>query len=183
MTRLIGALQDAARLEAGHALHLDRRPTDVVALARRLAAEHTWNAERHRIRVETNAAELVGDWDPDRLERALDNLLGNAVKFSPDGGDVVVAVARDGREAVLRVRDQGVGIPAADLPRLFERFHRGANVVGRIGGAGIGLADVHRVVAEHGGAVSVESRVPDAGGRGGGSTITVRLPLRAACAP
>jgi signal transduction histidine kinase len=93
---------------------------------------------------------------------------------------VVVAVAQEGDEAVLRVRDEGVGVPAADLPRLFERFHRGANVVGRIGGAGIGLADVHQVVAEHGGAVAVESREPDARGRGGGSTFTVRLPRRGA---
>jgi len=182
MTRLIGALQDTARHQAGYLLHLDRRPTDVVAIARRVAAEHNRLTSRHAIRVETDAPALTGSWDPDRLERALDNLVGNAVKYSPGGGEIVVSLAQEGVEAVLSVRDEGLGIPAADQLRLFERFHRGANVIGQIDGAGIGLSDVYRVVTEHGGTVSVESREQDAQGRGG-STFTVRLPQIAVCSP
>ncbi|HXI18466.1 MAG TPA: ATP-binding protein, partial [Chloroflexota bacterium] len=137
---------------------------------------------RHAIRVETDAPALTGSWDLDRLERALDNLVGNAVKYSPGGGEIVVSLAQEGVEAVLSVRDEGLGIPAADQLRLFERFHRGANVIGQIDGAGIGLSDVYRVVTEHGGTVSVESREQDAQGRGG-STFTVRLPQIAVCSP
>jgi signal transduction histidine kinase len=80
---------------------------------------------------------------------------------------------REGNDAVLTVRDQGVGIPAADLPRVFERFARARNVVGRIGGSGIGLAAVKQIVEEHGGAIAVESE------EGAGSTFTIRLPLAA----
>jgi signal transduction histidine kinase len=74
---------------------------------------------------------------------------------------------------VVRVGDRGIGIPAADLPRVFERFHRGTNVAGRIDGTGIGLASLRPIVAQHGGAVDVESR------EGRGSTVAVRLPLAA----
>jgi signal transduction histidine kinase len=88
---------------------------------------------------------------------------------------VLVTVAREddaaGAWARVAVRDQGVGIPAADLPRLFERFHRGGKVVGRIGGTGIGLASVRHTVESHGGVVEVESQ------EGVGSTFTIRLPL------
>jgi len=79
-------------------------------------------------------------------------------------------VTDDGTVAVLAVRDFGLGIPAADLPYIFERFRRGANVAGRVGGTGIGLAGVRTFVESHGGTVTVESE------EGVGSTITVRLP-------
>jgi signal transduction histidine kinase len=75
--------------------------------------------------------------------------------------------------AVLRVRDQGIGIPPADLPRIFERFYRATNVAGQIQGSGIGLAGSRQVVEQHGGTIVVESR------EGAGSTFTVRLPLDA----
>ena len=72
---------------------------------------------------------------------------------------------------MLTVQDRGIGIPAADLPRVFERFERGRNAVGRIGGSGIGLAATRQIVEQHGGTIEVESR------EGRGSTFTVRLPL------
>lgn len=125
--------------------------------------------------------ELVGDWDRVRLERLVDNLLSNAIKYSPHGGDVVVTIRQarchGGDWAVLAVRDQGIGIPAAEFGRIFERFHRGTNVAGRITGTGIGLASARQVAAEHGGSIAVESR------EGGGSTFTVRLPLSAETDP
>jgi signal transduction histidine kinase len=180
MARLIGALPDVSHLEASHVLQLDKHPTDLVALVRRVADEHQLDAKGHRIRVEMPEQDFVGQWDGARLERALDNLLSNALKYSPGGGDVVVSLTRSGGasdEVVLAVQDRGMGIPAADLPRLFERSYRGANVRGRVSGSGIGLAVVHQVVAEHGGTISVESHEPDAWGHGGGSTFTVRLPV------
>jgi signal transduction histidine kinase len=164
---------DAARLQEGRPLELDRRPTDLVALARRAAAECQQTTGRHRIRCEAQVPRLVGRWDAARLERVLGNLLDNAVKYSPGGTEITLTVARSGATAVVAVRDRGVGIPAGDLPRVFERFYRGSNVAGRIGGTGLGLAGVKRIVEQHGGTIEVESV------EGVGSTFTVRLPLRA----
>ena len=110
-----------------------------------------------------------------RLGRVLDNLLGNAIKYSPRGGAIEIAVRLDGpedaQEAVLSVSDRGEGIPMADLPLVFERFHRGRNVAGSIPGTGIGLAGVRSIVEQHGGTISATSQV------GMGSIFTVRLPL------
>src|SRR5262249_45004452 len=124
------------------------------------------------IRVETALESLVGIWDGVRLGRVLENLLSNAIKYSPNGGGVVVTVAQDadGR-ALLAVSDQGLGVPAADLPLICERFQRARNGEGRIGGTGIGLGSARQIVEQHGGSISVTSV------EGAGSTFTVRLPL------
>jgi signal transduction histidine kinase len=117
---------------------------------------------------------LAGDWDSARLERVLDNLLANAIKYTPEGGVITVIIVRDDDEtgswAVLSVRDSGVGIPAADLSHIFERFQRAGNV-GRIGGSGIGLSVARHIVELHGGSISVDSM------EGEGSIFTIRLPL------
>ena len=129
------------------------------------------------MKVEAPLGQVVGAWDARRIERVLDNLLSNAVKYSPDGGDVAVVVTREGGDhpsAVISIRDGGLGIPADDLSRIFEPFHRGSNVAESIPGAGIGLAGSLQIVVQHGGTISVDSR------DGGGSTFTVRLPLAAA---
>lgn len=177
MWAMIGELRDVARLEAGRPLSLDWQPIDLVALVRQEAAAHQTMTDRHRVRLEAAEPHLVGEWDPYRLVRVVSNLLSNAVKYSPEGGDIAVTVAREagdaaaGDRAVLRVRDEGVGIPAADLPHIFERFHRGANVAGRIDGAGIGLWGARQIVEQHGGTITIDSR------EGEGTTVTVRLPL------
>ena len=175
MVALIDALLDLTRLRLGQPLDLERALTDLVALARRVAAEQQATTERHRIVVEAAEAELVGAWDARRLERVLGNLLSNAVKYSPRGGRIVVAVAReddaDGAWALLAVRDRGLGILAQDRPHIFEHFYRAANVASAIAGTGIGLAGARQIVEQHGGSITVESR------DGEGSTFTVRLPL------
>jgi signal transduction histidine kinase len=107
----------------------------------------------------------------------LTNLLQNAIKYSPAGGEILVTVQREDDSAVLGVRDHGLGIPAADQPHIFERFRRGANVRGSIGGTGIGLAGVRSLVESHGGTVGFESQ------EGSGSTFRVRLPLRSPAGP
>lgn len=104
------------------------------------------------------------------LRRALDNLLNNAIKYSPAGGEVRLSLALDGDEAVIRISDQGIGIPPADLPRLFEPFHRAANVE-RLPGTGLGLVIAKQAVEMHGGSISVESAA------GQGTVFIVRLPL------
>jgi signal transduction histidine kinase len=175
MTRMIDSLLDVTRVQMGQPLPLDRRPLDLVALARQVAEEQQQSTQRHQIRLDATAPELVGVWDSARLERLLANLLNNAVKYSPAGGEITLIVRLETEAgepwAVLVVRDQGLGIPAADLPRVFERFQRARNVEGQIAGTGIGLAAVRQVVEQHGGHLSVESQ------EGSGSTFTVRLPL------
>ena len=172
MADLIDELLELARLQVGQSIELDRRPVDLIALTRRAVHEHDQATPRHRIRFETEQEEIEGQWDAARIDRVLDNLLSNAVKYSPAGGEIVVTVTRDGEAgAMLTVTDRGLGIPAADVPRVFERFHRGANVTERIEGTGLGLAGVRHTIEGHGGTVEVATK------EGLGSTFTVRLPL------
>jgi PAS domain S-box-containing protein len=168
-------LLDLARLQLDRPLDLERRPVDLVQLARSIVADYQHATEIHQVRPESLVDELVGDWDARRLTRALGNLVSNAVKYSPEGGEIVVRVdleLRDGyRWAVVSVQDHGLGIPATERERIFERFERATNVEGRIGGTGLGLASVRHIAHSHGGEVSVESE------EGGGSTFSIRLPL------
>lgn len=175
MNAMVDELLDLTRLEAGQPLELHREAVDLVALAHHCAQEQGRTASGHDIHVTAAVPALVGHWDAGRLERVLANLLSNAIKYSPDGGTVEVGVRPveepGGPWAELVVADHGVGIPPADLPYVFDRFHRGANVAGRVGGAGIGLAGVRRMVELHGGTVAITSV------EGAGTAVTVRLPL------
>jgi signal transduction histidine kinase len=173
MAALIDMLMDVARLQLGQPLELVYGQTDLVALTRRIAEEVQQITTHHQIQVDA-ATELVGEWDARRIERVVSNLLENAVKYSPGGGAIVATLTRgkdEPAEVVLTFEDHGLGIPEHDLPRIFERFRRGSNVVGRIGGTGIGLAGARQIVEQHGGTIVVESR------QGAGTTVTVRLPF------
>lgn len=170
MAGMLEELSDLTRLRMGATLDLERQPCDLVALARRVLAQHAGLTE-HRLILDTSLSQLQGLVDPARLERVLGNLLANALKYSPQGGEVTVTVTCQAGEAVIAVRDHGLGIPQADLLRIFERFQRAGNVAGCIPGAGIGLASAQQIVDQHGGTISVESV------EGSGSTFTVRLPL------
>jgi signal transduction histidine kinase len=176
MSTLIDQVLDLSRLQLGRPLELHRAPTDLVALVREVITASDQLTEQHRVAFACELPELVGAWDAARLERAVQNLVSNAIKFSPDGGEVAVGLAREatpeGELAVLTVRDRGLGIPADELPRLFTRFYRAANVVGKVAGTGLGLASVRQVVEAHGGSVAVESTL------GVGSTFTIRLSMR-----
>ena len=108
---------------------------------------------------------------PDLMARVIDNLVGNAVKYSPDGGVIEVSVTHDEKNALVIVRDRGVGIPEHALTKIFERFYRVPGVGGA--GSGLGLAVAHEFVSWHGGCIEVESI------EGQGSTFTVRLPMEA----
>jgi signal transduction histidine kinase len=116
---------------------------------------------------------LPGWWDEQRLRRAFENLVGNAIKYSPSGGEVMIRLTEDTAraEAVVSIEDTGIGVAAADLPHIFEPFYRGQNVDRRTSGTGIGLSGARQIVAGHGGTIALES-IP-----GAGSTVVVRLPL------
>jgi PAS domain S-box-containing protein len=170
-------LQDVARLRSGQSLELSFQITDLVTLTRETVASAQATTGHHRIRFHAADADLAGRYDAVRIRRVLDNLLANAIKYSPRGGSIDVLLHRedppdaDVALATLVVRDEGVGIPAADLGHVFERFHRGSNVAGRIAGTGIGLSGARQIVEQHGGSITVESE------ENHGSTFTVTLPL------
>lgn len=184
-------LEDVARLRTGQGLALQRRVTDLAALVQDSAARHQVSSQDHEISVVFpgfGPTELLGEWDEARLDRVLDNLLGNALKFSPQGGPITLTLDREPAQAagpahashqelaVLRVRDQGIGIPQDDLPHVFDWFRRASNAAGKIAGTGIGLAAARQIVELHGGTISVESE------EGSGCTFTLRLPLMAGTA-
>jgi signal transduction histidine kinase len=177
MTRLVDQLLDYARLQMDRPLDLNRQQTDMVELARRVVALHESVSEHHSVELDASEVSIVGNWDAARIERVLQNLLSNAIKYSPRGGKVRVSVSREAASAsagtefaVISVQDEGVGIPAAELPRIFERFHRGANVRDQIAGTGIGLATARHVIEQHGGTIAVYSE------ENRGTTFTIRLP-------
>jgi signal transduction histidine kinase len=174
MTRMIDDLGDAVRLESGQ-LVLHPAAVELGMLAHEAAERAQTQTDRHAIRVALPETPVIGTWDRVRLEEVLDNLIGNAVKYSPDGGEILVEVVASTEEAQLRVVDEGLGIPEADQLRLFERFHRAEG--NGLPGLGLGLYITRMLVEAHGGRIDVAS-VP-----GEGSAFTVWLPLLVAAEP
>lgn len=158
------------RVEAGK-LRFQAAPVELPVLGGKLVDE-MYSATQRKCSVRFQPGDdLSGARGDEGLMRHIfTNLLSNAVKYSPEGATVDFVIQRDGRDAVFTVRDHGIGIPSADQARLFEAFHRAANV-GQTPGTGLGLLIVKRCVELHGGSLAVESE------EGRGTTFTVRLPL------
>jgi len=171
MASMIAEMSDMARLQMGRELVLQRRPMDLVAMARQQVAVAQRLHPKHKIRLQAETQALTGDWDEMRLNRVLSNLLSNAVKFSPKGGAVEVHVSQADGGAMLSVGDHGIGIPDADLSHVFESFFRAGNVQ-RIDGSGVGLASARQIVGQHGGTIAIESREWE------GTTVRITLPLQ-----
>jgi PAS domain S-box-containing protein len=172
LQKLVNTLLDFSRIEAGRA-QATYVPTDIAALTADLASSFRSAAEKAGLElvVNTVAPPEPVYLDREMWEKIVLNLLSNALKFTFEGG-ITVEVQPEGDRVSLRVRDTGVGIPAAELPHVFERFHRVAGSRSRTHeGTGIGLALVHELVKLHGGAVQVESS------EGAGTTFTVTIPL------
>jgi signal transduction histidine kinase/CHASE3 domain sensor protein len=173
LERLVGDLLFFAQVEAGR-LELDLGPVDLCALARTAIDATRPVADDKNVRLEldcTTPGDIEGD--PGRIEQLLDNLVSNAVKFTPNGGRVDVCIRPDGDEVLLEVSDSGIGIPKAEVGRLFQRFFRASSATSReIQGTGLGLAIAKTIVEAHGGVIGVESEA------GYGTTFTVRLPVR-----
>jgi PAS domain S-box-containing protein len=172
LQRLVNALLDFSRIEAGR-VKAAFEPTDLAAFTADLASNFRSACEKAGLTLTVACPPLAEPVFVDRpmWEKVVLNLLSNAFKFTLDGG-ITVELRQAGRSVELRVRDTGTGIPAAEMPRLFERFHRVENARGRTHeGSGIGLALVQELVKLHGGTITAESAV------GTGTTFTVTLPL------
>lgn len=171
LSRMVAALLDISRIEQGR-LSLECGLLDLGALVRRIVEESRPIYSAHSLDCSTPDGPLPMLGDALRLEQVVQNLLGNAVKYSAAGSIVRIAVLREGQEALITVADQGMGIPQDALDQIFRRFYRAANVSARhLTGMGVGLSVVHEIVTLHGGRVEVVSR------EGVGSTFIVVLPL------
>ena len=179
LSRMIEDLFELAQIDAG-ALRLERRPLALQDVAAEVVDAMQAQAERRGVHLNCETPENVAELplDGDRIERAISNLVQNALEHTPAGGTVQVAVSRVNGWAELRVIDAGEGIDSADLPHIWDRFYRAEKSRRREAnggdGRGLGLAIVRGLVEAHGGSVSAES----AAGRG--TTITMRLPANPA---
>jgi PAS domain S-box-containing protein len=174
LTRLVDDLLDISRITRGK-ITLHKQPVDLAAIASHVIETHrpAVAARRHTLTVALPPGPLYLEGDEVRLAQVVDNLLTNAVKYSESGGQIHLTLDRAGDEAVLRVRDQGIGIPKESLPHIFEPFTQLDRGLDRAqGGLGIGLALVKRLVDLHGGHVDASSEGP-----GRGSEFMIRLPL------
>ncbi|HAD12159.1 MAG TPA: hybrid sensor histidine kinase/response regulator, partial [Saprospirales bacterium] len=180
---LANQILDLAKLES-HTLKMNYIQGDVLAFIRYIAESlHSLaNAQNLILRVESEQAKIVMDYDPERLLQIVHNLLSNAIKFTPSGGKVMLRANQEGSWLHLSVTDTGVGIPPEELPHLFERFFQAKNqehvspsLSGRagvgLGGTGIGLSLTRELVRVMGGEITVESTL------GQGSTFLVKLPV------
>jgi len=174
MTHLIDRLLTSTRLvESGTALYVHPEEIDLRELVRDVCQLHREMSPGSRLIEEFGPGNLRVTADPKLLSQVVDNLLSNAIKYSPGGGVIKIKLRAElGRVAII-VEDNGIGIPAQDLDRVFERYYRGSNVSGMVG-TGVGLNLVKMVVDLHGGEIRVDSE------EGKGTRFTIRLPSAAA---
>jgi two-component system sensor histidine kinase BaeS len=170
LERIIGDLLDLARLEGGGGT-FRREEVLVHALFERVHARHERELTARHITLAANIAKgaetVYGD--PNRLEQALQNLAANALRHTPDGGEIVMSADVFGQAARLRVRDSGPGIPAEHLPLIFDRFYKTDAARKAAGGSGLGLSIVRAIVERHGGTIAAHNE--------GGAVFDILLPL------
>ncbi|MCV7279952.1 SpoIIE family protein phosphatase [Mycolicibacterium flavescens] len=178
LAKLVNTLLDFSRIEAGR-MRARYVPVDLGAVTAELASVFRSAIERAGLVFTVDCPELdeVVYLDRDMWEKVVFNLLSNALKFTFEG-EISISVRRDGADAVVTVGDTGIGVAAAEKPRLFERFHRIDNVRARSNeGSGIGLALVKELIELHSGSIDVDST------EGAGTTFTIRLPIGSAHLP
>lgn len=173
LARLIDELLDVSRIQSGR-VEFNHQEMDLTQLVREVAERMQTTTSGHTIRVKEGGPVRI-DADRDHLEQVLNNLIGNALKYSPDGGKITVATGTEDGDAVLSVTDQGIGIPEEELGSVFGLFYRSPDRRARdVGGMGLGLYISKEIIDRHGGRIWAEST------HGKGTTFHVRLPRRAA---
>ena len=173
LNRLIGELHTLTLAEAGE-LRLNRRPIELVALLERVRQVYYPQAMSQGVALVVSAESKLPTFyaDPDRMAQLLDNLVSNALRYTPEGGKIALIAQMVGKELQICVWDNGSGIAPDALPHIFERFYQADRSRQRMGGgSGLGLAIVQSLVKQHGGTISVESKV------GQGTVFIMRFPL------
>jgi heavy metal sensor kinase len=180
LTRLVGDLLLLAQAESGR-LPLEQKPLELdTVLLEVFQQMRTLAGEKVQLRIgDIDQIQVTGDRD--RIKQVLVNLVGNAIQYTPQGGQVTLGLSKEGAQARLLIRDTGPGIPAQDVPHIFERFYRGERSRKRTGGAasgfGLGLSIAYWIVRNHGGTIDVDSA------EGRGTTFCVRLPITETAPP
>jgi two-component system sensor histidine kinase BaeS len=172
LSRLIDDLRTLSLADAGE-LPLARRPVDPRTLLERAMSAHLPEAQQQGISIQVDASPDLPqvEVDPGRMAQVLENLVNNALRYTPEGGRIILSVKAEVNTINLRVQDNGVGIAPEDLPYVFDRFYRSDKARQRHGGeSGLGLAIARSIVEAHGGSLSVESTL------GEGTTFTIALP-------
>lgn len=172
LKNLIEGLLEISRVESG-SVKFAREPVDITAVIGQVLTGLQHFADKKNIQLKTDISNELGQLhgDEGKIQSMIMNLVNNAIKFTPDNGWVSVSVHRQGGELLIRVSDNGMGIPKEALPKIFERFFRVHQSGQGIPGTGLGLAIVKDIVNMHNGRIEVESEL------GKGSTFTVFLPL------
>jgi PAS domain S-box-containing protein len=172
LTNLINGILEISRMESG-TIEIVRRPVDVCLVTRRAVEGLEHLASKKKIRIETGIAEYLPEilGDENKIHSLVSNLVNNAIKFTPENGCIRVSAQVSNNELVIKVTDNGMGIPSEDLPKIFGRFYRVYRPGTQIQGTGLGLAIVKEIVLRHDGRIEVESEI------GKGSTFTVYLPV------
>jgi PAS domain S-box-containing protein len=173
LDRLTASLLDFTRLEHGQ-LVLNRQTIDLRSVVARVIEQLHMLMDHHTLSVTYPSEPLVIEGDQLRLEQIMYNVLQNAIKYSPTGGNITIKVRHEQEQAVVTITDQGVGIAAHDLPHVFDRFYRAESTIQQhMSGIGLGLYIVKELVALHYGTINVHSVT------GVGSTFTIAFPLKA----
>ena len=174
LSRLIDDVLDFQKLNAGK-MKFNLQANNIAAVVEEAYTTMQPHAAKNKVdlavELETNLP--TGVFDSDRIMQVLTNLISNAIKFTPEGGRVLLSVHRREEQLVIKVSDTGYGIPKEDLPKLFNRFFRVQRPGKEIKGTGLGLAIISKIVTGHGGRIEVESELEK------GTTFTVLLPLTA----
>ncbi len=174
LNRMINEMLDLDRMEAGK-IRISPKPVDMNGLIRDVVERARASSDRHTISTVLDEALPIVSADSDRMVQVISNLVSNAVKYSPDGGDVTVSTRAEDGKVNVAVKDQGVGIPPEFIGRVFGRYERyESNRTANVVGTGLGLAISRQIIELHGGKIWVESKV------GSGSTFQFTLPLQAA---
>jgi two-component system sensor histidine kinase BaeS len=168
---MIEDLRTLALADAGE-LPIIRRPVEPGILLEHTALAHMVQAQEQgvTIRVEADPGLPQIEVDPERMGQVFGNLVSNALRYTPEGGEIILTATGDGSSVQLKVKDTGAGIDPADLPHIFSRFYRSDRSRQQNGESGLGLAIARSIVEAHGGSLTVASKL------GQGTTFTIIIP-------
>lgn len=170
LSKIVDELLDVSRIESGHALPLEKMPCDINALLRQAVDAAGKLTDKHRFELQVDKTPALLAVDVGKIEQVLENILGNAVKFSPQGG-VIRVTGRDlSDEYRISVEDEGIGMTSEQVGKVFDKFYRADTSNTAVEGAGLGMSIVRHIVDAHGGHVGIESR------KGRGTRVLVGLP-------